>query len=419
MDQETKGMITGSSKDLLESPPLNPHLHTYNNWNPTYDPIYGHNFPLFYRQIVPVMKRCPRIRLALHMLKGPITGQTFFLSSEEGNDGGLHETLREQEIKFAYKVEAENKEVEKFILRTLRRLWKTGIHHLLLAIDWGYVCCIPKYRVIDNKIHYHKMIHANPQDSYPLIRKDDYKLIGANIRGVYGAVGGRQYKLHQIVWNVHRPEEDPVFGQSRLQDAHVPWHEHWVQYGARDIVRTWYFRNSYDGGTMRYPVNKTKLPNGQIVENKQLALDIMSQIRTGGFRVLPSTTIDDTKMYAWDYEGPSGNSVPQGLLEYPDIQRAEILEAMGIPPEVVEGGSEGFGAATGRKVPLDVYHDTLFYIGDTTIETFEEFVLANLLKLNFKGENTDYEISRIVPLKKQQPAKPEAATNPITKTADK
>lgn len=369
------------------------------------EPVYGHNFPIWRPSLVPTIQKDPRIRYGLNLIKGPIQAFTAFVTDEEAENPMLHETIREQGIQFVFGVSCEDAKAKEFILKTLNRLWQIGLQELLLAVDWGFSCCEVHYRKgSDGLIQYDRMAHIHPFNVAPLFRKNG-EIIGALEKGVLGHVGGREIPRYKMIWHVHARENHRVFGQSRLEWAFVPWHETWALYGARDIRRTWYFRNAYDGGTMRYPVGTTKTESGGTVDHRDLAVQIMSQMRTGGYRIFPNDVGPDGKTPEWDFEPPSANITPQGLMEYPETLRHEMLEALGIPPEVVESSSDGgFGSATGRKVPMMVYYSTLHSLVNYLLYDFQKFVLDGLLLVNYKKQ-IDYEIFKVVPLKSQDTRK--------------
>lgn len=413
-EEDGTQVISGTSDDLLGV--YNTAGDAYTNLGvPTFEPAYGHNFPLFRRSLVPTMQRDPRIRYCLNLLKGPIQALTVFLDDKEAENPQLHETIREQGIQFAFSVKCEDEKAKELILKTLNRFWLNGLQEALLAIDWGHSCSQIMFKKAHAgsglKVEYDRLKHIHPNNLNPL-RNKERRMVGVRIRGIAGSVGGIDIPLYKIFWHVHRKEFNETWGQARLEDAYVPWHEMWTLYGARDIRRTWFFRNSYDGGTMYYPVGKTKNANGDEIENKTLAINMMAQMRTGGFRVFNNRKDSDGKTPEWNYEPPASNVTPQGLMEYPDVLRYEMMEAMGIPPEVVESSGEGFGSAGGRKVPLLVYYSTLTPLVNNVVNDIPKFIIDNLLQVNF-GKVPEYSITRVVPLKSvEQPAK---STDPITK----
>jgi hypothetical protein len=359
------------------------------------------------------MKQDPRIRYGLNLLKGPIQSFAAFVDSEEAENPQLHETIREQGIQFVYGVKCEDKEIKEFIMESLSQLWQDGLQEMLLALDWGFSCCQVMYKKkLDGKIHYSSMKHIHPFNVAPKLWRE--QLVGARVRGVPGYEEGKEIDIPKIMWHVHEKSHHPIVGQSRLSWAFVPWHETWVCYGARDIRRTWFHRNAYDGGVMRYPIGSVGTNATNKMDNKQLAIGIMSNRRTGGFLVLPNEFQQDGKTQKWVWEPPTASVTPQGLMEYPEVLRLEMLEAMGVPPEVVEGGDGGLGSSSGREVPLQVYYSSLSPLVNNVINDFKRFVLDYLIKVNFR-KDIDYKIYKVIPLKSVEITPPEAPEEPGAK----
>jgi hypothetical protein len=85
------------------------------------------------------------------------------------------------------------------------------------------------------------------------------------------------------------------------------------------------------------------------------------------------------------------------LLEYHDSLRAEELEGMGVPPEVIESqGSDGMGSSTGRKIPLIAFRSTLRSVADSVLYDFSCQVLDALLFFRY-GRMISYSIEPYLP----------------------
>jgi hypothetical protein len=157
----------------------------------------------------------------------------------------------------------------------------------------------------------------------------------------------------------------------------------WSEGGFRDSRRLWYYKNSFEGGVIYHPPGITRLENGQVVSNKDLARELIEKKRNGGVLTLPNIMLGEQRR-AWEYEGPSGNTPPSGLENYGADLRYEIFEALGVPPEVIESpSSEGFGSSSGRKIPLLVFYSTLQELGNWLLHDFDNFILRPLVEINF------------------------------------
>ena len=359
---------------------------------PLYDPQYGHNIPVFNRTTIPVMLKDGRIRFGLQMLKGPIQYNTVFMSAEKSKSPALIDLLKANGANFMYKVSADNPEVEEFILKTLKRFWTRGLDEALTSIEWGFSCNQVVYRTDeDNRIHYDYLKLYSSEESRPLFM--DNRLVGAHIKGIANCPQGKDLLFPKVLWHIHNRKQNSIYGQSRLEWCVIPWHESYVCYGARDIRRSWFIKNAFDGGEIRYPIGKTKVGTTEI-DNMDLAVRMMSNMRTGGYRIFPDDINPTSGQQKWVYTPPAANITPNGLMEYPRELRYEILEALGIPPEVAESqGDNSMGSATGRKVPMMLYYSTLAHLSDEVIYDFDIQVLKYLVLVNFK--TTKYSVERV------------------------
>lgn len=315
------------------------------------------------------------------------------MTEKNSRSPALIDLLKANGANFMYRVTAATPEIEAFIIKTLKRFWSLGLDEALTAIEWGFSCSQVVYRTTKEfKVSYDYLKLYDSESVRPLY-SDSKCLVGAHIKGVLNKPDGLDLVFPKVLWHIHNRKVNPVFGQSRLEWCSIPWHESYVCYGARDIRRTWFVKNAFDGGEMRYPIGKTKVGE-QEIDNLDLAVRLMSNTRTGGYRVMPDDVNPSTGQQKWSYTPPAANITPNGLMEYPEKLRYEILEAMGIPPEVAESqGDNTMGSATGRKVPMMLYYSTLAHLSDQAIYDFDIQVLKYLVLVNFK--TTDYSVERV------------------------
>jgi hypothetical protein len=133
------------------------------------------------------------------------------------------------------------------------------------------------------------------------------------------------------------------------------------------------------------------------MDSQEVAALMMENAQTGSYRIFPKPASAQGKNErTWDYEPPKSNTTPQGMPEYLQDMRIELLEGMGIPPEVVENAnSNGLGSASGRKIPLIAFYASLSPISIELIEDVCRQIIDPLLKVN--GIPEEYDISRIIP----------------------
>lgn len=292
-----------------------------------------------------------------------------------------------------FMVQCDHPGVKKFIEDNLVRFWRTEALKALKAIEWGYSGSEVLYRVKDGYLCFDRLKDLQPEDVSPVAYKGN--LVGVNVR-MSGKNGTPTCYLGgpKVLWHLHWRERNAWWGMSRLLGAHVPWWEKWCDGGYRDVRRLWYYKNAFNGGTIYHPPGMTKLTNGSTIANKDLAREIIEKMRAGGVLTLPNTPAGDGAGKAWEYDPPTANASPEGLLEYGESLDSETLEALGIPPEVIESsGNQGFGSSTGRQVPQEAFESILQELIQNLIWDFDMQVLRYLIPINFlEGDKVDYEI---------------------------
>lgn len=365
-------------------------FHHERSASQVFDPRYGHHFPYFNFNTVDAMMRDPRIKYALSLIKGPITTYTRFFNEEEAESPAIHTAIVELNYHFPYAVVCKNKDQEEFIIKQLNRFWEVGIQKAMTAVEWGFSGSQVLYKKnSDGKIVFDNLFPYKAANLQCVTK--EHGIIGFirdNDKTKYIPIG-------KGFWHLHERETDHYYGNSRLRGAHIPWHETWMMGGARDIRRTWFFKNAYDGGQIYYPEGFYVDGTGNKIQNEELAVRMAEAKRTGSTGVFPSTKGLDGKR-AWEFEPAKSNVTPQGMVEYIQILRDEELEGVGIPPEVVQGDGGGMGSATGRMVPLMAFIASLTPLGSDLITDFRQQILDPIL-LAANGFTDDYEIRRIVP----------------------
>jgi hypothetical protein len=367
-----------------------------------FDPRYGHHFPYFNLYTARTMLLDPRIRYGLYLIKGPIATYTKFFNSEEADSSDIHTAIVELNYHFPYGVFCDNQETEEFIIDQLHRFWEVGLAKVLTSIEWGHSASEVRFkRNKEGKVCFDNL-HLYPALSTQALVKN---------KGIVGFVRNKDKSTYVPIgkgfWHIHQREKNNYYGESALKGAHVPWHETWTLGGARDIRRTWFFKNAYDGGQLYYPEGSYVDSNGQEVANEELAVRLMEAKRSGSAMVFPATR-DTNGKYDWMYEPAKASMTPDGMQQYIDQLRDEELEGLGIPPEVVQGDGGSIGSATGRMVPLMAFIASLTPICTSVVNDFCEQILPLLLTYN--NMDQDYSIRRIVP---KSPEKESNLENPL------
>lgn len=281
---------------------------------------------------------------------------------------------------------SDNGEVQQFVESQLRKFWLNGAVQTLKAIEWGYSGSEILYKQDEKtgRIMYDglkdfescnvRVVTKNGCRTGLLI--DKFMTVNMGVgKAVY--LGGPK-ALHHIHWR----QFHPYYGRSRLIGVHVPWNEVWSEGGYRDVRRLWFYKNAFEGGTIYHPQGFVRLPNGQLKAYQNIAQEIIEKKRTGGVMALPSET-DARGNKKWEYDPAKGNTIPAGLFDYGNSLRIEILEAMGIPYEVIESsGNEGFGSSSGRAVPETAFYSILQEELQWLVHDFVEQCVRPLVQIN-------------------------------------
>jgi hypothetical protein len=323
---------------------------------------YTRNRPLFNSYTIREMLIDPRVRFGLWIIKGHLMAKAKF------------------------KVESDTPEVQEFVESQIKRFWKQGITQALKAIEWGYSGAEVEYEQDEKtgQIVYCKLNDFEPPSVKVVTNKGQrVGILVSNYQTINMAPGKAVYlggpkAFHHVHWK----EYNKHYGLSRLYAAHVPWNEIWSEGGYRDVRRLWFYKNAFEGGIMRHPQGTVQLPTGQIRSYQDIAQEMIEKKRAGAVLTLPSDT-DQRGQPRWNYEPARGNTIPAGLFEYGQSLRVEILEALGIPPEVIESsGSQGFGSSSGRSIPEDAFYSVLYELLLNLLNDLVDQIIKPLVQIN-------------------------------------
>ena len=318
--------------------------------------------PVFSEQMVEEMIIDPRVKFGLSLIKGPMIS------------------------KAKMKVESENEEVKEFVIKMINSFWLNGAVQALKAVEWGHSGSEVLYKQ-DEKTG--QIIYAGLKDFHSssvkivtqngercgLLIKDFMTVSMKTGKAVY--LGGPKAFHH-----VHSREIHPFYGRSRLYGAHIPWNEIWSQGGYRDIRRMWFYKNAFTGGTLYHPNKIYTMPDGRQVHSQDWGQEMVEKMKTGAVWTLPND-VDKNGNRQWEYNEAKGNTIPAGLFTYGDSLRIEILEALGIPYEVIESsGNEGFGSSSGRAIPETAFYSILQEELNWLIYDFVEQIIKPMVQIN-------------------------------------
>jgi len=318
--------------------------------------------PLFTQQTIRDMEVDPRVKFGLSLIKGPLLSKAKF------------------------RVTSDNDEVRKFVIKLINSFWLNGAMQALKAVEWGFSGSEVLYREDEKngQITY-KGLKDFDSSSVRVVTNNgnrvgiliDHFLTTKMQQGKAVYLGGPKGFHH-----VHARQFNPHYGRSRLFGAHIPYNEIWQDGGYRDIRQMWFYKNAFEGGTLYHPRKMYELPDGRRVHAQDYAQEMIEKKRTGAVWTLPNDT-DNSGKREWEHIPAKGNTIPAGLFEYYRSLREEILEAMGIPYEVIEAsGNEGFGSSSGREIPETAFYSILQEQLNWLIFDFVEQIARPLVQIN-------------------------------------
>lgn len=324
-------------------------------------------FPRFTLLHVHRMLAEPRICFGLHLIKGPILSVSRFF------------------------VDCVDLNVREFIQDAFSRFWNEGAIKALKAIEWGYSCSEVFYTLDDqNRITYGSMKDLMPTDCRCYTRGG--RFYKALVRGTKSTIDGTVRTASWLYgmkcfWFTHGREFHPWYGRSRLFGAFIPWMEHSSDGGYRDSRRLYHHKYAFDGGVMYHPpgVINTVTDGGAPIQVscKDFAREMLEKKKTGGILTLPNT-MTDAGTRAWEYVPPQITAPPSAIMEYGNSLRDEILEGMGIPPEMARPEATGpMGGGNGRGVAQNAFFAILQEIVNNLTASFDEQILRPLVSWNF------------------------------------
>lgn len=332
--------------------------------------------PWFNYRDIDRMKRDPQIQFCLRILRAPI-----------------HQAQ--------WTVEAPNHRIGKLIDDTIHTFWDGYLRQILdTQFTWGYVPGEMTYRSSNGQGILDRFTPIHPMDSRPLevpAFGGGKVFCGIRVKGMTTDLTGHSLP-NQInittphaFWHAGEAEYGSYYARPRLADAFSPWSEKSAKGGAVESRRLWFKKCAYGGGILRHPSGSTEyvLADGStvVIENKQLAREILERFETGGILTLPNTVDPTTGNYLWEYIPPASNGEATGILEYPKVLDEEIFKSFGIPPEIITAAETGSGYA-GRVVPSMFFLASEDEVVSALLKTIEVQACRPLVAINYGEKYT-------------------------------
>jgi hypothetical protein len=324
---------------------------------------YNDPRPWFRLHDVERMRRDPKIRLGLRVLRAPVR-------------------------RAKWEVRSADSQVAAFVDQMLKRIWKRCLGRVLKMLEYGWCAGEWTYCTENGQLVVDDLLDTYPLDADPL--EIENKIVGCQVKGSGGVI---RLGSPRFLWLVNEPEYDRYRGLSRLSNAWTPWMEKTGRHGALEARRLWFIKNAYLGTTIYYPLGNTEVDDGaggiRVMDNQDLAREIAEKLETGGLPALPSTR-DEHGQRMWELDPPRINGNATEMREYPKDLDKEILEGMGIPPEVIQTtGDPGSGYA-GRSIPAAAFYASEDDIVATVVDGVDRSAIFPLVRANF--HHTKYEI---------------------------
>ena len=302
-----------------------------------------------------------------------------------------------------WQVKCKDQKVARFVDATIKRFWHSpDLTRALFMLKWGALGGELVYRQDEEgHWHYDALRDFHLDDCRPLVLHN--RLWGVRVYGV-GRGPEAQFQQHRgrvdlpfpsAFWLANEAPYGGYYGVSRYAGAWKPWAEKRGKKGAVDVRRTWFLKSAFRGAAMRYPEGETEV-DGKYISNQDLAREIVEKAEAGHVMAIPGAFDPETGKFLWEWIEPEAPAQPGGLLEYPKLLDTEILEGMGIMPEVLEAAESGSGWS-GRSIPWITFLSGEDRIVQTVLSGFVRQCVRPLVDVNYGPIPFEVEPVSLVP----------------------
>ena len=332
--------------------------------------------PFFTWWDVPRMLRDPRVRLAERMWRAPF-----------------------QRVK--WKVNAEHPTVARFVGTTLRSIWRKSLPRILARyFRYGFAPGGAEFCERKGLVRLGRVRAVEPMDATPHVwaaGRNAGQAAGFTIRsgisvGVTTPTDAWVGPRH-AVWFSGNQEFSQFYDLPPMSGMFEPWLEKRGRNGAIHARRLWFRKCAFRGAILHHPQGTTAVgpdESSQVIDNQDLARQTLEYAESGAvYTFTNEVNPSEPGKYAWDLQEAVAQPDVKGVREYPQDLDKEMLEGIGMPPEVLEAADVGSGWS-GRLIPLIGFLGGVDELAGMLIECFDS-PIRHLVGVNF-GKDTYYEV---------------------------
>lgn len=343
-----------------------------------YSNIYQHWFhqpidlPPFSFATIRGMLMDPEIKLNFAMRAAPVVGAEFgWYEGEEFIEG----------------VKCKHPEVAEFLFKQLQHIWKNFLPAILRAQIWGWSGGEVVMKLGENNLIEIDTLEPRHASDVRLL-KQGFERWGISVDRVEDR-GTALLPFPYSWFHAYNAEDGDDYGLSAAHGAYSPWADKWFNGGAKDVRRLFMHKDAYGGVDLGYPEGETWVEGiEQPVQNRDIARQIVEQLRSGGVVTRPSARDEDGNE-KWPLQRAQTTSSPQHILDYPKDLDTEIRHGMEIPDGVVD--DSGAAAWAGKRVTIAGFYASLDQWVVQILSDLKYQIFDHLCLLNF-GSIPTYEL---------------------------
>jgi 2'-5' RNA ligase len=305
-----------------------------------------------------------------------------------------------------WEIECDSADAKKWIDATVHTCWTRIVPAMLgQYFSWGNSCALPNYNSDDGFLDVTGCRLVTPMSGTPHLWTNGpyngtfYGIDLANNSSL--SDGGSRNVLVRTpfaMWFGGSERKAPLYDESLLSSAYMPWLEKTTRGAALDTRRTYYRRMTVPPIIWRVPRGRLDPSNPNSMTCADYASKLAETLENNSTVIVPDDRvmgIDGRGEAQWEAKSFGAASSPVDVLSYIRELDREIMRAMGIPPEVVEASETGSGYS-GRQIPQQALYTITDQLVIAMMDAIDRCILRDLVPHNF-GENVRWRL-KAVPL---------------------